>query len=98
MQWMSGGNGENARITSTSYLNVKLYKAFFKNRFSVTLEANDIFNKNVKDFTFYNKDVTIFKSTHITNRTFLLTLQYSFNITRDRYKGRGAGTDEINRF
>lgn len=98
MQWMSGGNGENARITSTSYLNVKLYKAFFKNRFSVTFEANDIFNKNVKDFTFYNKDVTIFKSTHITNRTFLLTLQYSFNITRDRYKGRGAGTDEINRF
>ena len=98
MQWMSGGNGENARITSTSYLNVKLYKAFFKNRFSVTVEANDIFNKNVKDFTFYNKDVTIFKSTHITNRTFLLTLQYSFNITRDRYKGRGAGTDEITRF
>lgn len=98
MQWMSAGNGENARVNSTSYLNAKLYKAFFNNSFSVTLEANDIFNRNIRDFTFYNKDVTIFKSTHITNRTFQLTLQYTFNTTRDRYKGKGAGHDELNRF
>lgn len=98
LQWMSAGNGENAKVTSTSYLNVKLYKAFFKNSFSITLEANDIFNKNQRDFTFYNKDVTIFKSNHIPSRTFQLTLQYTFNVTRDRYKGRGAGADEMNRF
>ncbi|MDE5876731.1 MAG: TonB-dependent receptor [Muribaculaceae bacterium] len=98
LQWMSAGNGENAKITSTSYLNAKLYKAFFNNRFSVTLEANDIFNKDIRDFTLYNKDVTIFKSNHITNRTFHLTLQYTFNITRDRYAGKGAGHNELNRF
>lgn len=98
LQWMSAGNGENAKITSTSYLNAKLYKAFFKNSFSVTLEANDIFNKNMRDFTFYNKDVTLFKSNHITNRTFQLTLQYTFNVTRDRYAGKGAGNNEFNRF
>lgn len=98
LQWMSAGNGENAKITSTSYLNAKLYKAFFKNSFSVTLEANDIFNRNIKDFTFYNKDVTISKSHHITNRTFQLTLQYTFNVTRDRYAGKGAGNNEFNRF
>lgn len=98
LQWMSAGNGENAKITSTSYLNAKLYKAFFNNRFSVTLEANDIFNKNIRNFTLYNKDVTIFKSSHITNRTFQLTLQYTFNITRDRYAGKGAGNNELNRF
>lgn len=98
MQWMSAGNGENARITSTSFLNAKLYKAFFNNRFSVSFEANDIFNKNIRDFTLYNKDVTIFKSNHITNRTFQLTLQYTFNVTRDRYRGSGAGTEELGRF
>lgn len=98
LQWMSAGNEENAKITSASFLNAKLYKAFFNNSFSVTLEANDIFNKNIKDFTFYNKDVTIFKTTHITNRTFQLTLQYTFNLTNDRYKGTGAGTNELNRF
>lgn len=98
LQWMSAGNGENARVNSTSYVNAKLYKAFFNNSFSVTLEADDIFNRNVRDFTFYNKDVTIFKTSSITNRTFLLTLQYTFNVTRDRYRGRGAGGDEMNRF
>ena len=98
MQWMSAGNSDNAKVTSSSYLNAKLYKAFQKNRFSITLEANDIFNKNMKDFTFYNKDVTIFKSNHVTCRAFLLTLQYNFNTTRDRYKGKGAGQNELNRF
>lgn len=98
LQWMSAGNGENARISSTSYLNAKLYKSFCKNRFSVSLEANDIFNKSNRDFTFYNKDVTIMKSSHITARTFQLTLQYTFNVTRDRYAGKGAGANELNRF
>lgn len=98
MQWMSAGNGENAKISSTSYMNAKLYKSFFNNSFSVTLEANDIFNKNLRDFTLYNKDVTIFKTTNITNRTFLLTFQYTFNATKDRYKGKGAGSNELNRF
>lgn len=98
LQWMSKGNDENAGLSSTSYMNVKFYKAFFNNCFSVTVEANDIFNKSNRDFTFYNRDVTISKHTHLVNRAFLLTLQYSFNASRDRYKGRGAGNDELNRF
>lgn len=98
LQWMSAGNGENTRMSSSSYMNAKLYKAFFNNSFSVTLEANDIFNKNLRDFTLYNKDVTIFKSSSITNRTFLLTLQYTFNASRDRYRGKGAGNTELKRF
>ncbi len=93
-----GGNGENAHGSSSSYVNVKFYKAFFNNSFSVTLEANDIFNRNMRDFTFYSRDVTIAKSLRMTNRTFLLTLQYTFNVTRDRYKGRGAGSRELERF
>lgn len=95
---MSAGNGESASISSSSYMNAKLYKAFMNNQLSVTLEANDIFNKDIRDFTLYNKDVTIFKASHITNRTFQVTVQYTFNITRDRYKGRGAGTNELERF
>ncbi len=98
LQWMSGGNGENCKISSTSYVNAKLYKAFFNNSFSVTVEANDIFNKNISDVVLYNKDVTLFKLTQTTSRTFQLTLQYTFNVTRDRYKGRGAGQTEIDRF
>ena len=98
MQWMSGGNDNNTKQSSSSYLNVKLYKAFFNNKFSLTLEANDIFNKSNRNVTLLNKDVTIHRFNTTNNRTFILTLQYTFNSSRDRYRGQGAGTNEINRF
>ena len=81
------------QLSSSSSLNAKLYKAFCKNRFSVTLEANDIFNKSNRDIRFYNKDVTLWQS-----RALLLTLQYNFNTSKNRYKGKGAGNEELNRF
>lgn len=98
MQWMSAGNDNNTYQESSSYLNAKLYKAFFNNRFSITLEANDIFNKSNRDVTLLNKDVTIYKFNTTNNRTLMLTLQYAFNSSRDRYRGQGAGTNEMNRF
>lgn len=98
MQWMSGGNDDNTKQTSSSYLNAKFYKAFFNYQFSVTLEANDIFNKSNRDAILLNKDVTIHKFNTTNNRTFMLTLQYTFNSSRDRYRGQGAGANELNRF
>lgn len=98
MQWMSSGNDDNTYQKSSSYLNAKLYKAFCNNRFSITLEANDIFNKSNRDVTLLNKDVTIYKFNTTNNRTFMLTLQYTFNSTRERYRGQGAGTNEMKRF
>ena len=95
---MTAGNDDNTRQEASSYMNVKLYKAFFRNRFSVTLEANDIFNKGNRNATLLNKDVTVYRCNTNNNRTFMLTLQYSFNSTRDRYRGQGAGTNEMNRF
>lgn len=86
------------KLTSSSYLNAKLYKAFYRNRFSVTLEGNDIFNKSNRDVQFYNKDVTLWQSITNDSRSLLLTLQYNFNTSRSRYKGQGAGKEELNRF
>ena len=73
-------------------------KLFFNNRFSITIEANDIFNKSNRDVTLMSKDVSIYKLNTTNNRTFMLTLQYTFNSTRDRYRGQGAGVNEMNRF
>lgn len=98
MQWISAGNEDNTRQKASSYLNAKLYKAFFNNRFSVTFEANDIFNKSNRDATLLNKDVTIYRFNTSNNRTFMLTLQYTFNSSRDRYRGKGAGANEMGRF
>ena len=98
MEWDSRGNKENMQLGSSSYLNAKLYKAFCNNRFSMSLEANDIFNKSNRDIMFYNKDVTLWQNITSDNRALLLTLEYNFNTSRNRYKGKGAGNTEISRF
>ena len=98
MEWNSRGNKENMKLSSSSSFNAKLYKAFCKNHFSITLEGNDIFNKSNRDIQFYNKDVTLWQSNTSDSRSLLLTLQYNFNTTRNRYKGKGAGNEELSRF
>lgn len=86
------------KLGSSSYLNAKLYKAFCKDRFSVSLEADDIFNKSNRNVTFYNKDVKLWQNMTSDSRALLLTLQYNFNTSRNRYKGKGAGNEELSRF
>ncbi|MDE6116344.1 MAG: outer membrane beta-barrel family protein, partial [Duncaniella sp.] len=98
MAWESAGNDRNLYRKSCSYLNAKLYKAFFNNSFSVSAEANDIFNKRNYGVTSFNRDITRYVCVTDLSRSFYLTLQYTFNSSRDRYKGRGAGTNEKNRF
>ncbi len=98
LAWESAGNDRNMYRKSCSYMNAKLYKAFFNNSFSVSVEANDIFNKRNYGVTSYNQDITRYVCVTDLSRSFYLTLQYTFNSTRDRYKGRGAGANEKNRF
>lgn len=98
MAWESAGNDRNMHRKSCSYLNAKLYKAFFNNSFSVSVEANDIFNKRNYGVTTFSRDITRYVCVTDLSRSFYLTLQYTFNSTRDRYKGRGAGSNEKSRF
>lgn len=79
-------------------MNAKLYKAFFSNSFSVSVEANDIFNKRNYGVTTFSRDISRYVCVTDLSRSFYLTLQYTFYSSRDRYKGRGAGSAEKNRF
>ena len=98
MQWQFAGNEDNQYLGSASYVNAKLYKAFCKNRFSVSIEANDIFNKSNYNLTLYTNQVKVFQDNRKSDsRTMWLTLQYNFNTTKSRYKGTGAGNAEQNR-
>lgn len=98
MAWESAGNDRNMYRRSCSYLNAKLYKAFFNNSFSVSAEANDIFNKRNYGVTTFSRDISRYVCVTDLSRSFYLTLQYTFNTTRDRYKGKGAGSNEKSRF
>lgn len=97
-QWTTAGNDRNIHLSSSSYINVKLYKDFCKKKLGVTLELRDIFNGSRPDFTFYNNAVTMFQRNYSEMCSVMFTLQYNFNVTRDRYRGTGAGNTEKKRF
>ncbi|MDE6551974.1 MAG: TonB-dependent receptor [Muribaculaceae bacterium] len=98
LQWMSEGDEKNSHRGSSSYMNAKLYKAFFNKSLGVSIEAADIFNKGNYGVTMVSRDVSTFKLSENLSRSFVLTLQYTFNSSRDRYRGQGAGSNEKNRF
>lgn len=89
----------NIKLSNTPwYVNAKIYKGFFNNAFSVTLEAKDLFNTSQKDALMYNDAVQLVQKNFTPGRSVMLTLQYRFNTTRDRYRGTGAGNSEKSRF
>ena len=51
-----------------------------------------------KDAMMYNDAVQIVQKNYSPGRSVMLTLQYRFNTTRDRYRGTGAGNSEKSRF
>lgn len=89
----------NMKLSNTPWnVNAKLYKGFRNNAFSVTLEAKDLFNSSQKDAILYNDAVKIIQTDNSPGRSVMLTIQYRFNATRDRYRGTGAGNSEKSRF
>lgn len=68
-----------------------------KQLLSMTLEARDIFNGSRQNLTLYNNAVTLNQKNFSDMRCLMFTLQYNFNVTRDRYRGTGAGNTEKKR-
>lgn len=88
----------NMKVSNTPwYVNAKIYKRFFNNAFSITLEAKDLFNTSQNDALMYSDAVQIVQKNFSPGRSVMLTLQYRFNSTRDRYRGTGAGNAEKSR-
>ncbi len=98
-QLMTPSWDNNMKLSNTPWhVNAKLYKGFFNNSFSITLEAKDLFNSSQRDANMYSNAVRIVQKNFAPGRSVMLTLQYRFNPTRDRYRGSGAGNTEKSRF
>jgi len=98
-QLMTRSWDNNMKISDTPwYVNAKIYKGFFNNAFSITLDAKDIFDSARNDILMYSDAVQFAQKNLSPGRSVMLTLQYRFNTTRDRYRGTGAGNSEKSRF
>lgn len=78
-------------------LNVSLVKTFFDDRLSIKLAGEDLLNRNRDGNLCFNNQVKLWQGNFYDRRQFVATIRYKFNTTRNKYKGTGAGIDEINR-
>lgn len=98
-QLMTSSWDNNMKLSNNPWhVNAKIYKGFFNNAFSVTFEAKDLFDSSRNNARMYSDAVKIVQKNFSPGRSVMLTLQYRFNTTRDRYRGTGAGNSEKSRF
>ena len=76
---------------------LRVRKSFKKDRWVLTLSANDIFKTARERWTMYGVNTEGFKDCYNYNRNISLRVTYNFNNTRTKYKGTGAGNDEKRR-
>jgi len=78
-------------------MSMMIRKSFNKERWVLTLSANDIFKTARERWTMYGIGAESSKDCYNYNRNISLRVTYNFNNTRTKYKGTGAGNDEKKR-
>ena len=81
-----------------SFANLKFYKGFHNNLWMLNLDITDILNSYRECWTAYGNGVESEKDGKMFSRQVVLTVTYSFNQKRSKYRGTGAGEDEKSRF
>lgn len=78
--------------------NVSVKKSWLGDALSVELRGNDLFHSR-KDGNIVQVDrLRVDQLNTINSRQCVLTLRYKFNSAKNKYKGKGAGQEEIKRF
>ena len=76
-------------------LSVRRY--FMQKRLQIALAANDIFHTRNQSWWMNVKDVSLYKDSDADTRRLMLTVSYTFNPKKSKYKGEGAANDEMKR-
>ena len=80
------------------YVSMRLVKTFLNRALNVNLYANDLFRSQKEQWVMFGNHVTLEKDAYDSAREVGVRVTYSFNSTRKKYKGTGAGAAEKSRF
>ena len=96
--WEGISEQTNMSYKSVWWANASLYKDIFNGHLTLLLQANDIFNTYHSDYTIYYGKLRMMNMNQKLSRRFIgLTVQYKFNVLKNKYKGTGAGVTQKER-
>lgn len=95
--WRSRGESDNVKLSQTWQIDLGATKTFNKH-WDVKISITDILNTARKSaFTIYSGIRDIYVEKINNTRCAELTVGYRFNVTKSKYKGKGAGYNEKER-
>lgn len=94
----TSGNGDNYYMKPYWQCNLGIYKSFADDTWSIKLQLDDVFDTWRQEFISYDALSTTSIKKILDIRDLSLTIRYNFNSAKSRYKGRGAGNYDKNRF
>lgn len=98
MSYDTKGHEQNRYMYKPMFCtNVSIYKACLKNHLSFQLFVHDLFGSNDQHFIAYFGKLRnmVYDASSISKLS--LTIRYTFNASRSKYKGTGAGTEQKGR-
>ena len=95
--FMSAGKRQNMSTKSSGAVNMSIYKEWMNGKLSCLLEATDLFHIQKEVFTLYFSKTKEYSSSSSNTCGVSLTLRYSLNGKSTKYKGTGAGEEELRR-
>lgn len=95
--WESDGYVQNRKTKASWHLHVSLNKEFAGGRWNMLLEGSDLFHTMRDASVFYDGQTLERRAVQDNTRRIGLTVSYRFNHKESRYKGAGAGTEEMQR-
>ena len=96
--WLySAANSQNCYIKPTQQISLSIRKAFLDENLVVQLKAIDLLDRASNKVTIYSGDIQSYMYNHHEPRNVTLSVRYSFNKSKSKYKGTGAGKNEKRR-
>lgn len=97
VKWRSEGNSENIKLGEAWQVDLSATKTF-NSHWDLKLSFNDIFNTaRTNRFVMYSGVRDMIMEKCVNTRQVELSVNYKFNTTESKYKGKGAGNAEKDR-
>lgn len=98
MNYQGRGHVQNIYLTENRFrVTAGIAKSFFKDHLSITVKGHDLFKGNKVGNLLYDSQMEMYQLNRYDSQEFELTVRYKFNSAKSKYKGTGAGEEEINR-
>lgn len=91
------GHSMTNEMLSLWGIDLSARRYFLQKRLILSLSANDIFHTRNQNWIMNVKDVNLTKESNADTRRVMLTISYTFNPNKNRYKGKAADEKEMKR-